>query len=34
MVFENLFEDAIQDISTINFKVQGTINEPDIERLN
>ena len=34
MVFENIFEDTIEDISTINFKVQGTIDEPKIKRLN
>jgi hypothetical protein len=34
LVFENIFEDAIEDISTINFKVQGTIDEPKIDRLN
>jgi hypothetical protein len=34
MIFENIFEGAIEDISTINFKVQGTIDEPEIKRLN
>ena len=34
MVFENIFEDTIEDISTINFKVQGIIDEPKIKRLN
>ena len=34
LVFENIFEDTIEDISTINFKVQGTIDEPKIDRLN
>ena len=34
VVFENIFEDAIEDISTINFEVQGTIDEPIINRLN
>jgi hypothetical protein len=34
LVFENIFEDAIEDISTINFEVQGTIDEPKIDRLN
>ena len=34
MVFENIFEDTIEDISTINFKVEGDIDEPEIKRLN
>jgi hypothetical protein len=34
LVFENIFEDAIEDISTINFEVQGTIDKPKIDRLN
>ena len=34
VVFENIFEDAIEDISTINFQVKGTIDEPKIDRLN
>jgi hypothetical protein len=34
LVFENIFEDTIEDISTINFEVQGTIDEPKIDRLN
>jgi uncharacterized protein YhdP len=34
VVFENIFESAIEDISTINFEVKGTIDEPKIDRLN
>jgi len=28
------FEDAIEDVSTINFEIYGTIDEPNIKRLN
>ena len=34
VVLENIFEDAIEDVSTINFKIYGTIDEPNINRLN
>lgn len=34
LVFENIFEDTIEDISTINFDVQGTIDKPKVIRLN
>ena len=34
VVLENIFEDAIEDISTINFEIYGTIDEPNIKRLD
>ena len=34
VVLENIFESAIEDASTINFKMQGTIKKPDLVRLN
>ena len=34
VVLENIFEDAIDDVSTINFEIYGTIDEPNIKRLN
>jgi hypothetical protein len=34
VVLENIFESAIEDASTINFKMQGTIKNPDLVRLN
>ena len=34
VVLENIFENVIEDVSTINFKMQGTIEEPDLVRLN
>ena len=34
VVLENIFEDAIEDVSTINFDIYGTIDEPNIKRLN
>ncbi len=34
VVLENIFENVIEDASTINFKMQGTIEEPDLVRLN
>ena len=34
VVLENIFEDAIEDVSTINFEIYGTIDEPNIKRLN
>ena len=34
VVLENIFENVIEDAATINFKMQGTIEEPDLVRLN
>jgi uncharacterized protein YhdP len=34
VVLENIFENVIENASTINFKMQGTIEEPDLVRLN
>ena len=34
VVIENIFEETIEDASTINFQVFGTINEPNIKRLD
>ncbi|NCX30624.1 MAG: exonuclease VII small subunit, partial [Proteobacteria bacterium] len=34
VVLENIFEDTIEDVSTINFEVHGTIKKPEIKRLN
>jgi len=34
VVLENIFEDAIENVSTINFEIYGTIDEPNIKRLN
>ena len=34
VVLENIFESAIEDASTMNFKMQGTIKNPDLVRLN
>ena len=33
-VLENIFDDRLDDVSTLNFVVGGTINEPVINRLN
>jgi hypothetical protein len=33
-LIEEIFEDTIEDASTINFKVLGNIKKPDIKRLN
>ena len=33
-VLENIFDDRLDDVSTLNFAVEGTINEPVINRLN
>ena len=33
-VLENIFDDRLDDVSTLNFVVEGTINEPVINRLN
>ena len=34
VVLENIFEDAIEDASTINFKMKGTVDDPNLSRLN
>jgi len=34
VVLENIFEDAIEDASTINFEIFGTIDKPNIKRLD
>ena len=34
VVIENIFEDTIENASTINFQVFGTIDEPNIKRLD
>ena len=34
IVLENIFEDEIEDVSTIDFKVYGSIRNPEITRLN
>lgn len=34
IVLENIFEDEIEDVSTIDFTVQGSIRNPEILRLN
>ena len=34
LVFENIFEESLDEVSTFKFKVKGSINEPIIERLN
>ena len=34
VVIENIFEETIEDASTINFQVFGNINEPNIKRLD
>ena len=33
-VLENIFDDRLDDVSTLNFAVEGTINQPVINRLN
>ena len=33
-VLENIFDDRLDDVSTLNFAVEGTINKPVINRLN
>ena len=34
IVFENIFDERLDDVSTFKFKVMGSIEEPLIERLN
>ena len=34
IVFENIFEDTLDDVSTINFKVEGTVDDPNLVRLD
>ena len=34
IVFENIFEDSLEGVSTFKFKVKGTVREPLIERLD
>jgi len=34
IVFENIFEDTLDDVSTINFKVGGTVDDPNLIRLD
>ena len=34
LVFENIFEDSLEGVSTFKFKVKGTVREPLIERLD
>jgi uncharacterized protein YhdP len=34
VVIENIFEDTIENASTINFQVFGTIDKPNIRRLD
>ena len=34
IVLESIFEDEIEDVSTLNFIVQGSIRNPEITRLN
>jgi uncharacterized protein YhdP len=34
VVIENIFEETIEDASTINFEVFGTIDKPNIKRLD
>ena len=34
VVIENIFEETIENASTINFQVFGTINKPNIQRLD
>ena len=34
IVFENIFEDTLDDVSTINFKVEGTVDDPNLIRLD
>jgi len=34
VVLENIFENVIEDASTINFKMQGTVEDPNLVRLN
>ena len=34
VVIENIFEDTIENASTINFQVFGTIDKPNIKRLD
>ncbi len=34
VVLENIFENVIEDASTINFKMQGTVEDPSLVRLN
>ena len=33
-VLENIFEDALDNVSTLKFKVDGTVDGPKLERLN
>ncbi len=34
IVFENIFENSLDNVSSFQFKIDGTINEPSIERLD
>ena len=34
LVLENIFESTLDDVSTIPFKVNGTVNNPELRRLN
>ena len=33
-VLENIFEDVLDNVSTLKFKVDGTVDDPKLERLN
>ena len=34
LLFENIIEDSLDDVSTFKFKVSGNIQNPEIKRLN
>ena len=34
IVFENIFDERLDDVSTFKFKVTGSIEEPSIERID
>ena len=34
IVFENIFDERLDDVSTFKFKVTGSVEEPSIKRLN
>ena len=34
IVFENIFDERLDDVSTFKFKVTGNIEDPEIDRLN
>ena len=34
LVLENIFESTLDNVSTISFKVNGTVDNPELDRLN